>query len=59
MKFFIELSLEDGMVTEMTITEEIKDEVYGCDFVVPSVNKPVNIYLATEWIREELNAYAK
>lgn len=59
MKFVIELNLEDGMVTEMTVTEDIEDEVYGCDFVDPNVDKPVDVYLAIEWIRKELNSYAK
>ena len=58
MKFVVELNLENGMVTEMTITEDIDDEIFGCDFVDPNTDKPIDIHQAVQWIKEELNSYA-
>lgn len=54
MKFVVELNLEDGMVTEMTIFEDGN----RCEFV-SSADKPVDTRQAAQWVKEDLDFFVE
>lgn len=56
MKFFIELSLEGNEVTELTILEDIEDEIYRSEFIDPNTDKPIDIHEAVQLIKDELES---